>query len=210
MKNRAAQKRERKEPYKHRYDVEQNFESHFKQTRKATTLTRSTLDKYSRSMTTLPESLNYDADRLFRTFGRENLLVCFFAIVAKVMFFFCLQLKRIATGSDDVEDELVGYNYENENDKNNFCPSHALADDDDDDDHMLPEGFEASGADDVTMAPMGLDATSAAPPGFDVTVTASQSQRGEDLCGDNLVSLPNKVNFLEKLFLELDKLMRTN
>ena len=69
----------KKEPFKLEYDVEINFENNFKETKKATTLTKGTLDKYSKSLTTLPEDLHYDADKLFRVFIKPKILVSVFA-----------------------------------------------------------------------------------------------------------------------------------
>ena len=65
----------KKEAFKLEYDVEINFENNFKETRAATTLTKGTLDKYSKSITTLPEDLHYDADKLFRVFIKPKILV---------------------------------------------------------------------------------------------------------------------------------------
>ncbi len=56
--------------------LQMDFESYFKQNpRAATTLSKSTLDKYSKSSTTLPEDLHYDADKLFRLFLKPDMMV---------------------------------------------------------------------------------------------------------------------------------------
>jgi hypothetical protein len=44
----------------------------------ATTLAKSTLEKFSSAKTTFPEDLHYEADSLFRLFTKPKIMVSFF------------------------------------------------------------------------------------------------------------------------------------
>ena len=68
-------KKDKKEPFYIKYNEEINFDLYFKETRAATTLSKSTLDKYSKSSTTLPEDLHYETDKLFRLFTKSKMMV---------------------------------------------------------------------------------------------------------------------------------------
>ena len=70
-----AQKSKTKKPvFRIDFDEEIDFESKFK-TSKATSLTRTTLNKYSKDQTTLPKDHHYDADKLFRLFLLKRRMV---------------------------------------------------------------------------------------------------------------------------------------
>ena len=59
------------------FDEEIDFDARFK-TSKATSLTRTTLNKYSKDQTTLPKDHHYDADTLFRLFLLKRRMVCIY------------------------------------------------------------------------------------------------------------------------------------
>ena len=70
-----TKKKDKKEPFFIKYHEDVNFDIYFKETRAATTLSKSTLDKYSKSNTTLPEDLHYETDKLFRLFSKSKMMV---------------------------------------------------------------------------------------------------------------------------------------
>ncbi|XP_078312150.1 condensin complex subunit 2-like [Crassostrea virginica] len=138
---------------------EKDFAKFFKPS-KSLTLTKSTLSKYSKVKNTLPKDLHYDADKLFRLFCKGQVMI-----------------KRQDTTSADIDEEIENYNYENPNDKENFCPK---GDEDADDDEEAVGGFDFTAGegtfnqDDYTMQP-------------------DSSLNNTTLMGDKLVSQPNKV-----------------
>nr|XP_022339917.1 condensin complex subunit 2-like [Crassostrea virginica] len=138
---------------------EKDFAKFFKPS-KSLTLTKSTLSKYSKVKNTLPKDLHYDADKLFRLFCKGQVMI-----------------KRQDTTSADIDEEIENYNYENPNDKENFCPK---GDEDADDDEEAVGGFDFTAGegtfnqDDYTMQP-------------------DSSLNNTMLMGDKLVSQPNKV-----------------
>ncbi len=77
--DKEKKKRKKKEVFYIKYSEKVDFDKFFFQSRKGrkknTTLSKATLDKYSKSKTTLPEDLHYDADKLFRLFSKGKTLV---------------------------------------------------------------------------------------------------------------------------------------
>jgi len=151
------EKRGKKREFSLDFDEERDFQTNLKKTRASTTLAKSTLEKYSKSRSTLPEDLHYDGDNLFQIFGKP-----------KVM------LKRQREGVENVDDDIEDYDYENANDRDNFCPAGDMGDD--------------------------MDEDNEDPPGFDFTQATDFTQTQEDtladgtmLQGDNLVAEPKKV-----------------
>ena len=70
-----SQKSKTKKPvFRIDFDEEIDFEARFKPS-KATSLTRTTLNKYSKEQTTLPKDHHYDADKLFRLFLLKRRMV---------------------------------------------------------------------------------------------------------------------------------------
>ena len=67
--------RGKKEPFRIDYGAEVDFDSCLKKTRAATTLTKTTLVKYSKSQTTLPKDLHYDGENLFKLSLKPTLMV---------------------------------------------------------------------------------------------------------------------------------------
>nr|KAG5690048.1 hypothetical protein BaRGS_009855 [Batillaria attramentaria] len=80
---------------------------------KATALTKATLQKYSKKKTTLPEDLHFQADKLFRLFLRHKIMI-----------------KRQVTDAIGVDDGIQNYDYDNANDRENYCPDMGGDDDD--------------------------------------------------------------------------------
>lgn len=144
---------------------EKDFAKYFKSS-KSITLTKSTLTKYSKEKNTLPKDLHYDADKLFRLFCKSQIMI-----------------KRQDTATEDihVDEEIENYNYENPNDKENFCPK---GDEEVDDDDDVGGGFDFTAGegnfsqDDYTMQP-------------------DNTLNNTTLMGDKLVSQPNKVEKID-------------
>jgi len=62
------------------FEEEIDFDSKFK-TSKFTSLTKNTLNRYSKDQTTLPKDHHYDADRLFRLFLLKRQMVSYLAFI---------------------------------------------------------------------------------------------------------------------------------
>ncbi|XP_042893059.1 condensin complex subunit 2-like [Penaeus japonicus] len=131
----------------------------FAVTRKATKLTQTTFKLWSRDKTTLPVDLHYDGRSFTKLFGRPAIII------------------RRQQKAAEVDDSVQEYDYDNQNDRDNYC-----ADVDD----------GASGYGDHTA---GYDMTDL----FSQTVMGSQPATGEDPDNkgmhflDNLVAAPNRV-----------------
>ena len=67
--------RGKKEPFRVDLEAEVDVDSHLKKTRAATTVTKATLVKYSKSQTTLPKDLHYDGEKLFKLSLRPRRMV---------------------------------------------------------------------------------------------------------------------------------------
>ncbi|XP_022097671.1 condensin complex subunit 2-like [Acanthaster planci] len=98
------------------YEEDVNFDKYFSESKAATTLSKATLDKYSKSVTTLPGDLHYNPDSLFKLFLKPNFVV-----------------RRQVSNNDSMDDGIGSYDYNNANDCANFCPDTGV--DDEDDDH---------------------------------------------------------------------------
>lgn len=147
------------------YDERHDFDSHFKETKTATTLSKSTLNKYSNSTHILPDDIHFNPDDLFRLFHKSNFTI-----------------KRILTSNEiSVDDNIGGYDYDNENDCANFCPA---ADDGDDDTSSC--GFNGLGDSNQTFTASHASSFSNDSV-FDVTTFQ----------GDKLVAQPHKVNKID-------------
>ena len=68
-------KKEKKAAFQIKYEEDEDLEDCFKESKRSTTLTKSTLDKYSKSDKTLPEDLHYDAEKLFSLFIKPKIMV---------------------------------------------------------------------------------------------------------------------------------------
>ncbi|ESO96826.1 hypothetical protein LOTGIDRAFT_231660 [Lottia gigantea] len=141
------------------YEGDVDLEKPFRKS-KATTLTKATLTKHTKTQTTLPQDQHYDADKLFKLFNKPKIMI-----------------KRQTASDVGVDEAVENYDYDNANDKDNYCPADA-ADDDDDDDQGF--NFTAACGDDsqeMTQNPSLQDTL------FDGTV----------LAGDKLLAQPYKV-----------------
>ncbi|KAK3096126.1 hypothetical protein FSP39_023492 [Pinctada imbricata] len=151
----------KKPVFKIDYDAEKEFTNYLKPS-KATTLTTATLTKYSKDKNTLPKDLHYDADKLFRLFCKSKLMI-----------------KRQDTSSSNiVDDDIENYDYENTNDRENFCPKEGVEMDNDDDGGDFDFNFTQAGE---NCSQESNDFTQA-----DATMNNT-------ILGDKLVSQPNKV-----------------
>ncbi|CAH1783707.1 unnamed protein product [Owenia fusiformis] len=164
--DRTKKPREKKQAFRIDYDdTEVDFDNYFKESRAATTLAKTTLDKYSKSQTTLPEDLHYEAEKLFRIFIKPKVMV-----------------KRQHGTKNDIDDGISNYDYDNANDRENFCPDVDDGLDDNDDDATLG-GFNLTSQDSQSQ---------------DITMGSfNQTLDGTILAGDNLVSQPNRVNKID-------------
>ncbi|KAJ1091955.1 hypothetical protein NDU88_005069 [Pleurodeles waltl] len=164
------------------FEDDVNFEALFCETRAATTLSKLTLESWSKKSTTLPADFHYDPDNIIRLSLKP-----------------VNRLKKM-TPSDNAEqdDGIEDYDYNNPNDTSNFCPSLQAADSDDDDgpgNFMGPDGmFE------FTANPMGdlLDPEQGAHSDRLVITTYGE---------DNLVAEPQKVNKIELNYAKTAKKM---
>ncbi|KAL3863722.1 hypothetical protein ACJMK2_005465 [Sinanodonta woodiana] len=155
----------KKAAFRIHFDVELDFEQQFKIS-KATCLTKGTLSKYNKDLTTLPKDHHYDANKLFRLFLRKKIMI-----------------KRQEENTQEVDDVIDNYDYDNENDKENYCPNKMDGGDDDDDSgdfNFTAEGNEFGNS---------LDMFSQSQQNF----TASSSMDGTILSGDKLLAQPYKV-----------------
>lgn len=148
-------KRRKKELIKLTYkDDETEINELFAVKRKLTKLSQLTFKTWTKEKTTMPVDLHYEARNFFRLFGRPSVII---------------QRQRKAAAVDESINE---YNYDNQNDRENFC-----AQDD-----------SVSGYGDSSAA--GYDMTDI----FSETVVSSQplGNKASDFLG-NLVAAPDKV-----------------
>ncbi|XP_019646176.1 PREDICTED: condensin complex subunit 2-like [Branchiostoma belcheri] len=121
--------RQKKEPFVLVYqDIgEAEFEKQFIETKVATTLTKKTLDKYSKDSKVLPPDLSYRADALFRLFGKASVMV-----------------KRQVEEDSQMDDGIENYDYNNRNDCANYCPGLEGGDDSDNESAGFQDFSQAS------------------------------------------------------------------
>lgn len=154
----------KRQPFQLTYENGGDLDSKFKAS-KATALTKATMQKYSKKKTTLPKDLHFEADKLCRLFLRQKIMI-----------------KRQVTDAIGVDDGIQNYDYDNANDRENYCPD--IGGDDDGD--VTPDlGFNFSddsrGFDEGSqMSPPSLAANDS---GLNAT----------SLTGDKLLSQPYKV-----------------
>ncbi|KAK6185759.1 hypothetical protein SNE40_007921 [Patella caerulea] len=139
------------------YDADVDLEKPFRKS-KATTLTKATLSKHKKNQTTLPEDQHYDADKLFSLFNKPKIMI-----------------KRQTASDVGVDDAVDNYDYDNVNDKDNYCPADLG---DDDDDNGFDCGDYSQESSEMTVNP-GLSQDTI----FDGTV----------LSGDKLLAQPYKI-----------------
>ncbi|KAK2572341.1 Condensin complex subunit 2 [Acropora cervicornis] len=184
-------KRTKKQPFSLKFDSEVDFANSFAKGRAATTLSKTTLAKYTVDKTTLPEDLHFDADKLFRLFIKPKIMV-----------------KRQAQAQTELGDDgSAWYNYDNANDCANFCPD--LQDEGDGD-----GGFD--GNEEEAAAPGGDFTQAGFPLSQDTTLGDSSqgfsftNESGADqtmFAGDGLVAQPNKVQKIDIAYAKTAKKM---
>ncbi|XP_060079237.1 condensin complex subunit 2-like [Ylistrum balloti] len=160
------QQKAKKPVFKIDYDEEIDVELRF-QPSKSVTLTKATLTKNSKNKKTLPKYLHYETEKLFKLFVKPKLMI-----------------KRQNTSTDSMDDVIENYDYENVNDRENFCPRDLEGDNDDDDgdSHMGEFDFTAGGSE-----------FSQSQESQDFGSQAEQALDGTMLIGDKLVAQPHKV-----------------
>ncbi|XP_076034678.1 non-SMC condensin I complex subunit H [Oratosquilla oratoria] len=149
----GKKEKKKKDDLQMNFEVDPEIEKYFAITRKATKITRLTLKKWTKERTTLPADLHYDATELKKLYVRPSIVI-----------------RRQVKEPPTVDDSIRGYDYDNNNDTENYCP-----DMDDDNDNTC-----------------GYDMTDI----FSQTVRGPLQEigkPGEDFLGDNLVAAPNKV-----------------
>ncbi|XP_044135179.1 condensin complex subunit 2 [Bufo gargarizans] len=101
------------------FEEDIDFEVHFRKTRAATTLAKSTLENQNKKSTTLPADFHYDPDN-----------------IAKLNLRPADRIKKVTPRNpvSEQEDDIREYDYNNPNDTSNYCPALQVDDDDYDDD----------------------------------------------------------------------------
>ncbi|XP_067857203.1 condensin complex subunit 2 isoform X2 [Heptranchias perlo] len=148
------------------FNEKTNFETHFRETRAATTISKAALDRHSRKLTTLPTDFYYDPDNINRLFLKPSVMV-----------------KRIVKRNvcSDQDERIGEYDYNNPNDTSNFCPRAQIDSDDEHDGFVAAnDSFEIT-ADAAMEQENGLELVGK---GLNITTYG----------GENLVAEPQKVN----------------
>uniref|UniRef100_A0A8D0GHL1 Condensin complex subunit 2 n=1 Tax=Sphenodon punctatus TaxID=8508 RepID=A0A8D0GHL1_SPHPU len=176
---RESKRRKAKKVFEINFSDDTGFETHFRKTRAAIILAKSTLESQNKKSTTLPADFRYDPDNIIQLSLKP----------ANRLWKMALQ-----GSSSDHDDELGEYDYNNPSDTSNFCP----ADDDNDD----PVNFMGQGGVfELTANPtvgIGQDAElNGGINGLDITTY------GES----NLVAEPQKVNKIEIQYAKTAKKM---
>ncbi|XP_032084696.1 condensin complex subunit 2 isoform X2 [Thamnophis elegans] len=141
---RVSKRRTVKKVFEINFDEEIDFELHFRKTRAATVLSKSTLQSQNKKSNTLPKDFHYDPDNLTRLFLKPQIRLSNMPLQG-----------RSPSHNDD--DEVGEYDYNNPNDTSNFCPVAQDADSDDDDDNGPVNFIGQGGMFEMTAYPMGGD-----------------------------------------------------
>ncbi|KAJ7305248.1 hypothetical protein JRQ81_011161 [Phrynocephalus forsythii] len=180
-----ASRRKAAKVFELNFDEEIDFDSLFRKTRAATTLSKSTLESQNKKSTTLPPDFHYDPDNLTRLFLKPG---------------HRLLKAPLQSGSPRLEDEVGEYDYNNPNDTSNFCPGLEAADSSDDDDGPL--GFVGPGGMfEMTANPAGAVEQEGEFEGGGVELDITTY--GES----NLVAEPQKVNKIDVQYAKTAKKM---
>uniref|UniRef100_A0A8C3BJC4 Condensin complex subunit 2 n=1 Tax=Cairina moschata TaxID=8855 RepID=A0A8C3BJC4_CAIMO len=149
------------------FDENIDFETYFRKTKAALTLSKSILESQNMKATTLPADFNYNPNNIVQLFLKPLVKLC----------------RLSEPGSSlDHEDEIGEYDYNNPNDTSNFCPAVQAADSGDDND---PIQFMSQTEDfNLNAHPEGQDEE------FNGVVGADIAMYGEL----NLIAEPQKVN----------------
>ncbi|XP_075767172.1 condensin complex subunit 2 isoform X2 [Pelodiscus sinensis] len=176
----VGRKKNTKKDFELNFDEDIDFEMHFRKTRAATTLAKSTLDNQNKKGTTLPEDFHYDPDSIIQLSLKPAVK---------------LWRRAVQSNPAEQEDEIGEYDYNNPNDTSDFCPALKAAASDDDDDPMDCVG--QGGTFEVTVG--GVD-----PYGeLSGALVADIMTYGEA----NLVAEPQKVNKIEIHYAKMAKKM---
>ncbi|XP_074641722.1 condensin complex subunit 2-like [Tubulanus polymorphus] len=176
----------KKAAFKIDYDSEAvDFEVYFKKTRAATTVNKATLNKYSSTMLTLPDDLHYDPCELFRLFGKPKVLI----------------RRQTYNSTEDLDASVADYDYDNANDRDNFCPADTAAVEDDDDD---AGGFDFTAGGEFSQMSDLSQQTADNFLGDDVGGAGEGSSM---LTGDNLLEQPKKVSKIDIAYAKAAKKM---
>ncbi|XP_007476595.1 condensin complex subunit 2 isoform X1 [Monodelphis domestica] len=119
-------KKTTKKVYEINFEEEIDFNTHFRKTRAATTLAKSTLDNQSRRATTLPADFHYELENIVQLNLKPGNK---------------LRKATSQSASSEQDDEIEEYDYNNPNDTSEFCPAVPAADSDEDDDGDGPDGL---------------------------------------------------------------------
>ncbi|KAL4231117.1 hypothetical protein ACF0H5_008700 [Mactra antiquata] len=168
--SKLQKKKGKKQTFRLDFDEKIDFDSLMKPS-KTTSLTKSTLTKYSRDQTTLPKDHHYDADLLFR------------------LFFLKQRLMKRQQNSANVDDAIETYDYENTHDKENYCPNDYGDDDDNDDGEVDFGNFGEAGDTDELFS--SQDPFSQSQDTF--TQGQTLAADGTVLSDDKLLAQPYKV-----------------
>ncbi|KAJ7305119.1 hypothetical protein JRQ81_010976 [Phrynocephalus forsythii] len=104
----ASRRKAAKKAFELHFEEEIDFDSFFRKTRAAMTLSKSTLESQNKKSTTLPADFHYDPDKLTRLLLKPT---------------HWLLKAPLQSGSPSLEDEVGEYDYNNPNDTSNFCPA---------------------------------------------------------------------------------------
>lgn len=143
-----------------------NFETHFRETKAATTISKATLDRRNGKLTTLPTDFHYDPDNLTCLFLKPS-----------------IKIKRIVKENTSNQDEKIEeYDYNNLNDTSNFCPR-AQMDSDDEHEGFVGSNDSAEFTDNVVMQQEG-----------NMLEQDGKWSNITTYGGENLVAEPHRVN----------------
>ncbi|XP_064421671.1 condensin complex subunit 2 [Latimeria chalumnae] len=166
------------------FSADIDFESFFRETRAATTYTKSALEKWNKKKTTLPADFHYNPEKLFQLNLKPS-----------------ITLRKVETKSVSSDEGIGEYDYNNLNDTSNFCPGVQDGDGDDDDDNDDPGDFNEPGE---MLEFTGDPAVQAGADGL----VPSEGQVNVTTYGeDNLVAEPHKVNKIEVHYAKTAKKM---
>ncbi|KAK3797698.1 hypothetical protein RRG08_054716 [Elysia crispata] len=167
--DKAQKKRQRKMPLRLTYDSPNQAMDKMFQVSKHVTVTPATWSKYTKKKTTLPMDKQLDTqDSLFRLFEKPKLMI-----------------KRQASDSIGLEDDIENYDYNNRNDVENYCP---IARDADDNDDYSSGGFDLSNETNFPQASQDLLGNSN---------LSESGLNGTSITQDKLVAAPHRVERID-------------
>ncbi|XP_005400717.1 PREDICTED: condensin complex subunit 2 isoform X1 [Chinchilla lanigera] len=158
------------------FDEDIDFDVHFRKTKAATVLSKSTLENQNWRATTLPMDFHYEINTLVQLHLKPGMRL--------------LKMDQGQKAGTEHYEEIGDYDYNNPNDTSNFCPGLQAADSDSEEsDNLLAEPF---GTFDLTSEPCHTP-TAAQENGDTPEGHADITTYGES----NLVAEPQKVNKIE-------------